>query len=203
MSLFLVDTAQSPVRRGGSLDKVGQTEAETSELFFDDDVLVPADNLLGQPGEGFGYLMDRLAQERLSCAIASLAHARAALEFTFDYVPAPVRIRSTDRLLAGHPFSAGGLPDRTRRRVRLRRPMPRRDIAGALTPVDAAKAKLTATEIQNQIIDHCLQLHGGYGYMREYRIARWWQDARVTRIFGGTSEVMREIIGRSLPLSAD
>jgi alkylation response protein AidB-like acyl-CoA dehydrogenase len=202
MSIFVVDTARSPVRRGGSLGKVGQAEAETSELFFDD-VFVPADNLLGQPGAGFGYLMDRLAQERLSCAVASVAHARAALELTLDYV--------RHRFAFGQPI--GSLQAT---RFRLADCQTALDVAaafvdqclaahvaGELTAVDAAKAKLTATETQNQVIDHCLQLHGGYGYMSEYTIARWWQDARVTRIFGGTSEVMREIIGRSLQLSAE
>jgi alkylation response protein AidB-like acyl-CoA dehydrogenase len=197
ISLLVVETAHSPVGRGGSLDKVGQTEAETSELFFDN-VFVPADNLLGQPGAGFGYMVERLAQERLSCAIASLAHARVALDDTISY--------TRQRSAFGQPI---GDFQATRFRLADCRTMLdvtsafvdqclAAHVAGELTPVDAAKAKLAATEVQNKVIDHCLQLHGGYGYMREYNIARAWQDARVTRIFGGTSEVMREIIGRAL-----
>jgi alkylation response protein AidB-like acyl-CoA dehydrogenase len=200
ISLFVVETGVSPVGRGLSLEKVGQTEVETSELFFDN-VCVPDTNLLGEPGAGFGYMMDRLAQERLSCAVASLGHARAAVDETIEYV----RHRSAFGQSIGS-FQA------TRFRLAECRTM--LDVAtawvdrcieahveGELTAVDAAKAKLAATEIQNKVIDHCLQLHGGYGYMQEYRIAQAWQDARVTRIFGGTSEVMREIIGRSLSLS--
>jgi alkylation response protein AidB-like acyl-CoA dehydrogenase len=201
ISLFVVETAVSPIGRGPSLEKVGQTEVETSELFFDD-VYVQDANLLGEPGSGFGYMVERLAQERLSCAVASLGHARAALDETIEYV----RHRSAFGQSIGA-FQAT--------RFRLAECHTMLDVAtawidrcieahvqGELTPVDAAKAKLAATEVQNKVIDHCLQLHGGYGYMQEYRIARAWQDARVTRIFGGTSEVMREIIGRSLSLSA-
>jgi alkylation response protein AidB-like acyl-CoA dehydrogenase len=201
ISLFVVETAVSPIGRGPSLEKVGQTEVETSELFFDD-VYVQDANLLGEPGSGFGYMVERLAQERLSCAVASLGHARAALDETIEHV----RHRSAFGQSIGA-FQAT--------RFRLAECHTMLDVAtawidrcieahvqGELTPVDAAKAKLAATEVQNKVIDHCLQLHGGYGYMQEYRIARAWQDARVTRIFGGTSEVMREIIGRSLSLSA-
>jgi len=200
ISLFVVETAVSPVGRGPSLQKVGQTEVETSELFFDN-VYVDAANLLGEPGAGFGYMVERLAQERLSCAIASLGHARAALDETIEYV--------RQRSAFGQPIGSFQAS-----RFRLAECQTMLDVAtawvdrcidahvgGELTPVDAAKAKLAATEVQNKVIDHCLQLHGGYGYMQEYRIAQAWQDARVTRIFGGTSEVMREIIGRSLSLS--
>jgi alkylation response protein AidB-like acyl-CoA dehydrogenase len=201
ISLFVVEPEVSPIGRGASLEKVGQTEVETSELFFDD-VHVPEANLLGEPGAGFGYLVQRLAQERLSCAVASLGHARAALDETIEYV----RQRTAFGQSVGA-FQA------TRFRLADCRTMLdvatawvdrciEAHVAAELTAVDAAKAKLAATEVQNKVIDHCLQLHGGYGYMQEYRIARAWQDARVTRIFGGTSEVMREIIGRSLSLSA-
>jgi len=201
LSLFVVETAKSVIGRGASLDKVGQAEAETSELFFDD-VFVEADNLLGEPGAGFGYMVERLAQERLACAIAALAQARAALEETIYYV--------RQRTAFGQSIGAFQAT-----RFRLADCQTMLDVATAfvdqclvahveadLSAVDAAKAKLTATEVQNTVVDACLQLHGGYGYMREYSIARAWQDARVTRIFGGTSEVMREIIGRSLPLTA-
>jgi len=197
ISLLVVETAHSPVGRGGSLDKVGQTEAETSELFFDD-VFVPADNLLGESGRRVRLYGRTAAQERLSCAIASLAHARTALDDTIAY--------TRSRSAFGRPIG-----DFQATRFRLAECQTMLDVAsafvdqclaahvaGELDPVDAAKAKLAATEVQNKVIDDCLQLHGGYGYMLEYKIARAWQDARVTRIFGGTSEVMREIIGRSL-----
>lgn len=202
LSLFVVEAATSQIGRGVSLDKAGQTEVETSELFFDD-VHVPDSNLLGERGAGFGYLMERLAQERLSCAVAALAHAREALEQTIGYV--------RQRHAFGQPI--GGFQAI---RFQLADCQTMLDVAtawvdqciaahvaGDLSAVDAAKAKLTATEVQDRVIDRCLQLHGGYGYMKEYAISQAWQDARVTRIFGGTSEIMREIIGRSLSLSAD
>jgi alkylation response protein AidB-like acyl-CoA dehydrogenase len=201
ISLFVVEPEISPIGHGASLEKIGQAEVETSELFFDN-VYVPDANLLGESGAGFGYMVQRLAQERLSCAVASLGHARAALDDTIEYV--------RQRSAFGHSIGAF---QATRFRLAECRTMLdvttawidrciQALVAGELTPVDAAKAKLAATEVQNKVIDHCLQLHGGYGYMQEYRIAQAWQDARVTRIFGGISEIMREIIGRSLSLSA-
>jgi alkylation response protein AidB-like acyl-CoA dehydrogenase len=200
ISLFVVEADKAAIGRGASLEKIGQTEAETSELFFDD-VFVDGSSLLGEAGAGFGYIVERLAQERLSCAVAALGHARAALEETIEYV--------RQRSAFGQPIGSFQAT-----RFRLADCQTMIEVATAwvdqcidahvrslLTPVDAAKAKLTATEVQNTVIDHCLQLFGGYGYMKEYRIARAWQDARVTRIFGGTSEIMREIIGRSLALT--
>jgi len=200
MSLFVVEADRAKFGRGASLEKIGQTEAETSELFFDD-VFVDGSSLLGEAGAGFGYIVERLAQERLSCAVAALGHARGALEETIEYV--------RQRSAFGQPIGSFQAT-----RFRLADCQTMIEVATAwvdqcidahvhslLTPVDAAKAKLTATEVQNKVIDHCLQLYGGYGYIKEYRIARAWQDARVTRIFGGTSEIMREIIGRSLALT--
>jgi alkylation response protein AidB-like acyl-CoA dehydrogenase len=200
ISLFVVEADKVVLGRGASLEKIGQTEAETSELFFDN-VWVDGFSLLGEAGAGFGYMVERLAQERLSCAVAALGHARAAFEETIEYV--------RQRSAFGQPIGSFQAT-----RFRLADCQTMLEVATAwvdqcidahvhshLTPVDAAKAKLTATEVQNKVIDDCLQLYGGYGYMKEYRIARAWQDARVTRIFGGTSEIMREIIGRSLELS--
>ena len=199
LSLLVVETAETHVDRGPSLDKVGQTEVETSELFFND-AIVSDDNVLGELGSGFGYIVDRLAQERLACAVAAVAHARAALEMTLDYTRSrtafgqPVSSFQANRFrLADHETMLDVVTAFVDRCIA-------EHLDGNLTAVDASKAKLAATEVQNAVIDDCLQLHGGYGYMTEYPISRFWQDARITRIFGGTSEIMREIIGRSMNL---
>lgn len=202
LSLFVVETNECEIGRSAPFSKLGQTEVETCELSFKN-VHLGAGNLLGEPGAGFGYLMERLAQERLSCAVASLSHAREALAQTITYV--------RQRRAFGQPI---GSFQETRFRLADCQTMLdvatawvdrciEAHVAGELSAVDAAKAKLTATEVQHRVIDRCLQLHGGYGYMKEYSIAHAWQDARVTRIFGGTNEIMREIIGRSLSLSAE
>jgi len=187
--------------RGRNLDKVGQHAQDTAELFFDD-VRVPASNMLGSEGEGFYLLMRNLAQERLGLAVSSLASAQAAFSWTCDYV----RER--------HAFGkAIGSFQNTR--FKLAEMATELDIAqtyvdaqvlelneGTLDAVDAAKSKMWVTEMQGRVIDACVQLHGGYGYMLEYPIAQAYIDSRISRIYGGTNEIMREIIGRSLNLNS-
>ena len=161
---------------------------------------VPASNLLGEEGGGFYALTGNLPQERLSLAVSALASARAALDWTIDYV----RQRRAFGRAVGE-FQAT--------RFRLAELVSEVDVAqayvdrsildlnaGRLSAVDAAKAKLCTTELQGRVVDACVQLHGGYGYMLEYPIGRAYADARVSRIYGGTSEIMKEIIGRSLKL---
>ena len=199
MSLLVVERGMVGFERGRKLVKVGQHAQDTAELFFRD-VRVPVDNLLGTPGRGFIHLVDRLPQERLSMAVAAVAAARAALDLTLAYVK--------DREAFGQPI---GTFQNTR--FRLAEMATEIDIAqtftdrciealndGELTVVDAAKAKWWCTELQGRVLDGCVQLHGGYGYMLEYPIARAFADARVTRIYGGTTEIMKEVIGRSLGL---
>jgi alkylation response protein AidB-like acyl-CoA dehydrogenase len=199
ISLFVVEDGMDGFTRGRKLHKVGQHEADTAELFFED-VHVPADNLIGELDGGFGLMMHNLAQERISAAIANLAHATGALEVTLEY--------SRERRAFGRPIgtfqhnrftiaSASTEVDVTQ--AYLDRCIAAH-VAGELTAIDAAKAKWWSAEVQNRVIDACVQLFGGYGYMEEYDVARAWCDARVTKIWAGSNEIMKEIIGRSLGL---
>jgi alkylation response protein AidB-like acyl-CoA dehydrogenase len=199
MSLIVLERGMEGFERGRNLAKLGQHSQDTAELFFRD-VRVPVTNLLGTPGRGFSHLVDRLPQERLSIAISGVAGARAALELTLSYVK--------DRKAFGAPIGSF-----QNTRFRLAEMVTEIDLAqtftdrciealndGELTVADAAKAKWWCTELQGRVVDACLQLHGGYGYMIEYPIARAYADARITRIYGGTTEIMKEVIGRSLGL---
>ena len=197
MSLLIIERGMDGFERGRNLDKVGMHAQDTAELFFED-VRVPVQNLVGEEGQGFGQLTANLAQERLSIAIAGVAASRAALKWTLDYV--------RDRRAFGQPIGAF-----QNSRFALAEMATEIELAGVfcdqavlalnaseLTAEDAAMAKWWATELQGRVTDRCVQLHGGYGYMLEYPIARAFLDARVTRIYGGTTEIMKEIIGRSL-----
>jgi alkylation response protein AidB-like acyl-CoA dehydrogenase len=199
LGVVAVEAGTPGFERGRKLAKLGQHEADTAELFFTD-VRVPAGNLIGEAGEGFGYLMRNLAQERLSCAIGAVADAEAVFEETVAY--------ARERRAFGQPIGSFQHNKFELAHMRTEIDVARAwvdrcleaHVAGELSAPDAAKAKYWATEAQNRVIDACLQVHGGYGYMEEYRVARAWADARVTRIFAGTSEIMREVIGRSLGL---
>jgi len=197
ISLLVVEAGMEGFARGRNLDKVGMHSQDTAELFFED-VRVPAANLLGEAGRGFRYLASNLAQERLSIAIAAVGAARGALQGTLEYVKA--------RNAFGQPIGAFqnsrfALAEMTTE-VELATAFCDQAVLalnrGELSPEDAAMAKWWSTELQGRVIDRCVQLHGGYGYMLEYPIARAFVDARVTRIYGGTTEIMKEIIGRSL-----
>jgi alkylation response protein AidB-like acyl-CoA dehydrogenase len=199
VSLLVIERGMDGFERGRNLDKIGQHAQDTAELHFTD-VRVPVANLLGEEGHGFRYLVSNLAQERLSIAIQSLACARAGLAVTLEYVrgrtafgqPVGSFQNSRFRLADCHAEIAVAQAHLDACVMAL--------LAGELGPEDAAVAKLSATETQGRVLDRCVQLHGGYGFMAEYPIARAWADARATRIFGGTNEIMREIIGRSLGL---
>ena len=188
------------VERGRNLEKIGQHSQDTAELFFQD-VRVPVENLLGQEGQGFRHLTANLAQERLSIGISALAAARAGVRWTIEYVRerrafgAPIGALQNTRfeLADCHAEIEVGTAYADRCVEALN--------AGELTAEDAAAAKLWLTELQARVLDRCLQLFGGYGYMTEYPIARAYADARITRIYGGTSEIMKEIVGRSLRLA--
>ncbi|MCW3840930.1 acyl-CoA dehydrogenase family protein [Micromonospora yasonensis] len=201
LSLIVVERDTPGFTRGSRLKKVGLHAQDTAELFFTG-ARVPAANLLGGEGEGFAGLTRNLAQERLSCSVAAIAQATAALQWTIEYV--------RERHAFGNPI--GSLQHT---RFTLAELSTEIDItqayvdlcvlalnAGDLDPVDAAKAKWWSTELQGRVMDTCVQLHGGYGYMTEYCIARAWLDSRVSRIYAGTTEIMKEIIGRSLQLGA-
>ncbi len=197
VSLLMVDTSLPGFRRGRALKKVGNKAQDTAELFFDD-LRVPADAVLGQPEDGWAILMHGLARERMVCAVRSQVIAEVAVEQTLQYT----QLRSS---FGGKVFDFQNtqfvLADAATR-VEVSRPFVDRCIElldqGDLSPVTAAKAKLSTSDMADAILDDCVQLHGGYGYMWEYPIARAWADARVHRIYAGTNEVMKYIIGRSL-----
>ena len=200
ISLLIVEEGCEGFTRGRNLSKLGQHAQDTAELFFED-ARVPAANLIGDPGRGFSYMTHNLAQERLSIAVGAVAAARGALDRTLGYVMErtafgrPVGTFQNSRFelakAATEVEVAQAFVDRCLDAA----------VAGTLTPEHAAMAKYWCSEAQGRVIDTCLQLHGGYGYMLEYPIARDYADARISRIYGGTSEIMREVIGRSLGLA--
>jgi len=199
LGLFVVEDGMDGFAKGRKLDKIGRRAQDTSELFFDA-VAVPEDNVIGKVGEGQRNLMRNLAQERFSMAVTAVANAEHCLAITLDYVK--------DRNAFGRPigsFQANRFAlAELATEVSVARTHVDRCIEahsdGLLSDADAAAAKFWTTELEFKVIDRCLQLHGGYGYMEEYEIARRWRDARVTRIYGGTTEIMKEIVGRSLGL---
>ncbi|GAA2800504.1 acyl-CoA dehydrogenase family protein [Crossiella cryophila] len=197
VSLLVVERGMTGFSRGRNLDKIGQKAQDTAELFFDE-VRVPAANLLGEEGKGFFYLMQNLPQERLSIAVAAVAGAERVLELTKQYCK--------DREAFGRPIGkfqhnrfllAEMATEITIARVFVDRCISEHN-NGALAIDEAAMAKWWTTELQTKVADRCLQLHGGYGYMTEYPVAKAFLDGRVQTIYGGTTEIMKEIIGRSM-----
>jgi alkylation response protein AidB-like acyl-CoA dehydrogenase len=197
ISLLVLERGMDGFERGRNLDKVGMHSQDTAELFFTD-VAVPLANLLGEEGQGFVHLVSNLPQERLSIAATGVAAARQALDVTLEYCK--------ERTAFGQPIGSF-----QNSRFRLAEMATEIEIAqvfidrcvialnaGELTAEEAAMAKWWCTELQKRVVDSCVQLHGGYGYMTEYPIARAYADARITTIYGGTTEIMKEIIGRSL-----
>ena len=195
VSLLVVEAGMLGFVRGRNLDKVGQHCADTAELFFDD-VVVPAANLLGEEGRGFYALMGNLPSERLGIAVTAVYHAKAAFDWTLAY--------AKERYAFGQPIGTF-----QNSRFVLATMKTELDIAetfldrqvlafteGELSAEEAAEAKWWCTDLNRRVLDACLQLHGGYGYMEEYPIARAWRDGRVMSIYGGTNEIMKDIIGR-------
>lgn len=199
ITLFGVPTNAAGFSRGRKLDKVGQDESDTAELFLED-VRVSDADVIGGVDEGFVRMMQNLPQERLGSAVSNVAHARQILDETITY--------ARERRAFGQPIGTFQhtkflLADLTTRLDVTQAFVDQCVLAhnaGELTATDAAKAKLWTSEVQNQVLDHCVQVYGGYGYMNEYRVARAWRDARVTRIWAGTNEIMKELIGRDLGL---
>lgn len=197
MSLFLIEADRPGFTRGRNLDKIGQHSADTSELSFVD-VRIPHENILGEEGKGFAYLMGKLSQERLSIAVSAQASAQRAFDEAVDFTKQRKAFGKTVFDLQNTRFTLGDLA------ARLQVGWAHLDWAivrhtrGELTAAEASAAKLFHTELLFEVADKALQLHGGAGYMNEYMIARLWRDARVTRIFGGTSEIMKEVVARAL-----
>ncbi|WP_427383355.1 acyl-CoA dehydrogenase family protein [Janibacter sp. G56] len=199
ISLFVLEKEDEGFTKGQPLDKVGQPESDTSELFFDN-VRVSGDRLLGPEGMGFIAMMQKLPQERLGNAIANLANAKQILDETIAY--------TKERKAFGQPIGSF-----QHNKFKIAELVTKVEVSfayiddcivahseGQLSAVDAAKAKWWAAEVQCAVLDECVQLHGGYGFMNEYRVARAWRDARVHKIWAGTNEIMKELIGRDLGL---
>jgi alkylation response protein AidB-like acyl-CoA dehydrogenase len=199
ISLIVIERGMQGFERGRNLEKLGQHAQDTAELSFSE-VRVPVENLLGDEGEGFRYLVSNLPQERLSIAASAVAAAEAALAGTLEYV--------RERHAFGQPIGSFQSSRFTLAELRTETEVARAYIDrcvqalddGELTAEEAAMAKWWCTELQGRVVDRCLQLFGGYGYMLEYPIARAYADARVTRIYGGANEIMKEIVGRSMGL---
>ncbi|MBQ1073700.1 acyl-CoA dehydrogenase family protein [Micromonospora sp. C31] len=199
VSLVAVESGTPGFSRGRRLAKVGLRANDTAELFFDD-CRVPAENLIGTENQGFYHLMANLPRERLSIAVAAVAAAERLLAVTLDY--------ARSRQAFGRPIGAFQhnrfLLAELDTEVTIARTFVNHCVAeygaGRLSVSDAAKAKWWTTELQNRVADRCVQLHGGYGYMLEYPVAKAWLDGRVQTIYGGTTEIMKEIIGRGLGL---
>jgi alkylation response protein AidB-like acyl-CoA dehydrogenase len=197
ISLLIVEAGMEGFSRGRNLEKVGMHSQDTAELFFED-VRVPAENVLGEIGEGFRYMTSNLAQERLSIAIAAVGAARGALDQTLAYVKERTAFGQPVGAFQHSRFALAEMATEISLATTFCDQAVLALNAGELTAEDAAMAKWWSTEMQGRVIDRCVQLHGGYGYMLEYPIARAFVDARVTRIYGGTTEIMKEIVGRSL-----
>ena len=196
-SILIVEGGMPGFERGRNLDKLGQKAQDTSELFFND-VKVPKENLLGEEGMGFIYLMRELPQERLSIAVSAMAGCESVMAQTVNYVKERKAFGKSIADFQNTQFTLAQLDaEVTAMRIFIDR-CAELLLRSELTTVDASKAKLLATELQGRVTDQCLQLHGGYGYMWEYPVTRAYADARIQRIYGGTSEVMKLIIGRDL-----
>ena len=197
ISLLVVERGMPGFDRGRNLDKAGLKAQDTAEAFFSD-VRVPARNLLGDEGMGFVYLMRNLPQERLSIAGAAVSVCERALALTMDYCRTRTAFGKPIGSFQASRFSLAEMATE----VSVARVFVDRCIealnADELTAPEAAGAKFWTTDLQCKVVDTCLQLHGGYGYMGEYEISRLWRDSRVQRLYGGTNEIMKEIVGRSM-----
>ena len=197
VGLFLVERGMSGFERGRKLDKLGMLSQDTSELFFND-VRIPAANVLGDPTGGFKYVMHGLAQERLVCGLSSVANAEAAFRVTLKYVKERTAFGQRIGDFQNTRFKLAEMRARIDSMQSYVDLCVRNLNANRLTPEEAAAVKLLTSELFDDVADEGVQLHGGYGYMQEYPICRMYANARVHRIFAGTSEIMKEIIGRKL-----
>jgi alkylation response protein AidB-like acyl-CoA dehydrogenase len=197
ISLLVIERGMAGFERGRNLDKLGMHAQDTAEMFFRD-VEVPLANLLGEEGNGFAILMKNLAQERLGIAVSGVAVAQEALDQTLAYTRSRIAFRQPIAQFQHIKFLLAELSTEVQiAQVYLDRCI-ELHLERGLSAEQAAAAKYWCTELQNKVVDRCLQLHGGYGYMLEYPIARAWVDSRVQTIYGGTTEIMKEIIGRAI-----
>ena len=199
ITLFGVEADMPGFSRGRKLDKVGQGESDTAELFFED-VRVPAANVIGEVDQGFIHMMTWLPQERLGSAVTNISHAAQILEETIAYAKERKAFGQPIGTFQNTKFLLADLVTRVEVTQAYVDQAVMQHTEQKLTPIDAAKAKWWSAQVQNDVLDHCVQIYGGYGYMNEYRVARAWRDARVTKIWAGTNEIMKELIGRDLGL---
>ncbi|MCW2781283.1 MAG: acyl-CoA dehydrogenase [Marmoricola sp.] len=197
ISLFGVSTELEGFSRGRKLDKVGQDESDTAELSFVN-VRVSDADLIGPLDTGFISMMQFLPQERLSCSVTNIAHAAQILTETIQYAHDRKAFGQSIGAFQWNKFLMAELVTKVEVTQAYVDQCVLAHTKGELTPIDAAKAKWWTSQVQNEVLDHCVQLHGGYGYMNEYRAARAWRDARVTKIWAGSNEIMKELIGRDL-----
>jgi alkylation response protein AidB-like acyl-CoA dehydrogenase len=199
ITLFMVEDGMPGFSRGRKLDKVGQEESDTAELFFQD-LRVSDANRIGDEGMGFIAMMQRLPQERVGAAVSNTAHAAQILRETIDYTKERKAFGQAIGSFQHNKFKIAELVTTIEVTQAYVDDCVLAHSKGQLTPVDAAKAKWWSAQVQNDVLDACVQLYGGYGFMNEYRVARAWRDARVTKIWAGSNEIMKELIGRDLGL---
>src|SRR5690349_954416 len=197
ITLFGIEATDPGFSRGRKLDKVGQTESDTAELFFED-VRLGDDRVIGEVDRGFIYMMERLPQERLTCAVSNVAHAKQILDETIQYAKEREAFKQPIGSFQHNKFLLAELVTQIEAAEAFIDAAVLAHSRGELTAIDAAKAKWWSSQAQNEVIDHCVQIHGGYGFMNEYRVGRAWRDARVSKIWADSNEIMKELIGRDL-----
>ena len=197
VTLFTVDCHLEGYQKGRNLEKMGLHSGDTSEIFFQD-VRVSSKEVLGGEGNGFANLMNELPRERLILAVGCVAAAEGMLDITVEYTLERQAFGAPIAKLQNTKFVLADIKTEIELNKALAEKYVARYVGGDLTPVEASMSKLAASEMQGRVADQCVQLFGGYGYMREYRISRAYLDARIQRIYGGTSEIMKELISRSL-----
>jgi alkylation response protein AidB-like acyl-CoA dehydrogenase len=199
MSLLLVDADSPGFVKGKQIEKIGQHASDTAELFFDD-VRVPAENMLGAEGTGFFQLIEKLVPERLTLAVGAITGCERVFEGTLEYVKERKAFGRPIGSFQNSRFAMAEMKTEITITRSFMDDVIRRHVDGQVSIEEAAMAKWWTTELLGRVTDRCLQLHGGYGYTKEYEISQAWVDARITRIYAGTTEIMKELIGRSMGL---
>ena len=197
ITLFGIEATKEGFSRGRKLDKVGMEESDTAELFFEN-VRVTDAEIIGELNRGFIHMMEELPQERVSCAVANIAQAKQILLETVQYAKDRKAFGQSIGAFQHNKFLLAELVTQIEVAEAYVDKCVAAHARGELTPVEASKAKWWSSQAQSEVLDHCVQIHGGYGFMNEYRVARAWRDARVTKIWAGSNEIMKELIGRDL-----
>ncbi|NGN91556.1 acyl-CoA dehydrogenase [Nocardioides sp. KC13] len=197
ITLFAIEATKEGFSRGRKLDKVGMEESDTAELFFEN-VRVTDAEIIGELNRGFIHMMEELPQERVSCAVANVAQAKQILMETIQYAKDRKAFGQSIGAFQHNKFLLAELVTQIEVAEAYVDKCVAAHARGELTPVEASKAKWWSSQAQSEVLDHCVQIHGGYGFMNEYRVARAWRDARVTKIWAGSNEIMKELIGREL-----